>query len=385
MPLSTILALLHVLAVKNSSGFDDFLSQISGLLIVTCVAGLIWVALMALVMQRASERRRRSQQGLDPLPGIHVTAYKWVKKMLASGQPSPAAQKPPERKKAPAPEPVLAPDLGMLVGNLDQPNVDALSGESDTGEELSGETPIVEMPAVYVPTPEPEPAYNPVRIDLPEEIVPMPESSRSSVNVAPPPDAVEVLRVWRDLADGGLIVEIGGRQFRSLNELRSAELERRFLNVVRDLNTLSSTPGRRTESPPVSSAAPLDVPSTALPAEPQAPVKPAQKDAGIDLPQQSLSPGSMLRQMRRVAMGQTPEPIEARPVLSIAEQIEALLQERLADHPDFSQRSIHVSPSLHGGVKIEVDGKSYEGVGDVEDEAVRNFLIDIVREWEQGQ
>ncbi len=93
----------------------------------------------------------------------------------------------------------------------------------------------------------------------------------------------------------------------------------------------------------------------------------------------------MLRQMRRVAMGQTPEPIEARPVLSIAEQIEALLQERLVDHPDFSQRAIHVSPSLHGGVKIEVDGKSYEGVGDVEDEAVRNFLIDIVREWEQSQ
>jgi hypothetical protein len=209
----------------------------------------------------------------------------------------------------------------------------------------------------------------------PTTAIPSPSADNLPLGVQPR-DSVEVLRVWRDLSDGMLIVEIDGKQFRSLNDLRSAELERRFLNVVRDLNALS-TPGYRADLPPSA----IDPAPQNAPAAPP----PAAKEAGADAMSPSLSPGSMFRQMRRVAMGQKPEPVEIKPTLSIAEQIEELLQARLAELPAHLDRAIHVRPSLHGGVQIEVDGRYYEGIGEVEDDEVRNLLIDIVREWEQSQ
>jgi hypothetical protein len=70
-------------------------------------------------------------------------------------------------------------------------------------------------------------------------------------------------------------------------------------------------------------------------------------------------------------------------MLSIPDQIEALLQKRLVDHPEFAEREIHVRPSPHGGVRIEVDGEFFDGVGEVADDQVRALIQDVVREWEK--
>jgi hypothetical protein len=356
----SILYYLHILAINDSSGVGDFLGQISGLLLVTCAAGVIWIGLMALVMQRATERRRRAQLGLEPLPAFHITAYRWIMNAVSP----PAAKQPdaPPRSGPARQEPMPAPDLDMLTGDLPQPDLAAMTGHDAPRE----------APVRVSPSPEPEP---PVEEAAPESSPP-PEPLYAE-DAAPdqppqgePPDSVELLRVWRDLTDGALVVEIGGKRFRSLNELRRVDLERRFLNVVRDLDALS-TPPRREPSP--SSPARDETP----PARPQPPPEEAQPT--------SMGPGAMLRQMRRVAMGQTPEPVEQKPERSIADQIEDLLQARLADMPSFSGREVHVRPSLSGGVQIEVDGQVYDGVGDVDDDEVRDLLAGVVREWEESQ
>ena len=44
-----------------------------------------------------------------------------------------------------------------------------------------------------------------------------------------------------------------------------------------------------------------------------------------------------------------------------------------------------MQPSLGGLVIIKVDGKFYEGVGEVADDDVRALLQDVVREWEESQ
>ena len=93
----------------------------------------------------------------------------------------------------------------------------------------------------------------------------------------------------------------------------------------------------------------------------------------------------MFKQMGRVAMGYKPEPVEQAPLLSIPDQIEQVLQKHLADLPQYADRSIHVRPSPFGGVRIEVDGQFYEGVGDVADVQVRALIQDAVREWEKHQ
>ena len=93
----------------------------------------------------------------------------------------------------------------------------------------------------------------------------------------------------------------------------------------------------------------------------------------------------ILRQMSRVAMGRTLPPVEE-PVTGrgIAEEIEDLLQARLETLPEYRDRSVHVRPSLNG-VRIEVDNKAYEGIGEVDDPAIHALLLDVVREWENQQ
>ncbi|MEP0764338.1 MAG: hypothetical protein HRF48_16520, partial [Chloroflexota bacterium] len=90
---AALASLLHALALSESSGTTDFLGQVSGLLILTCIAGAIWVVLMALVFQRASERRRRAAQGLEPLPSLPVAFYQRLTGRLGSGSSPWAARR----------------------------------------------------------------------------------------------------------------------------------------------------------------------------------------------------------------------------------------------------------------------------------------------------
>lgn len=305
------------LAQTESSNIRDFLGQVSGLVALTCIAGIIWVVLTMFVMQRAAERRRRAALGLDPLPPFYAGLWRALRGERAASSPAarlePAA--PVRRPAAPLP------DLSLLTG---------------------------ETPA---PGPLPDPGAAPSE----PETEPEPDLSAS---VPPaegePADAVELLRVWRDLASGALIVEIAGRRYRSIGELRRAGLERRLNGVLQDLNALISRPAA---GPP-------------RPTAEEPPPPPAE---------------SSLRHIARVAMGQPTTPPAAAAPRSIADQIEDLLQQRLAAAPAFHGREIHVKPSLHGGVQIVVDDRQYEGVGDIDDPEVRALIEDVVREWEADQ
>jgi hypothetical protein len=441
---------------------SDFVGQISGLLILTCAAGVIWLGLMGLVMQRAAERRRRVRAGLPPLPGFHVTAARWIMKQWQgepkalpfSSEPAPAAQAPASPRGAPTPMPV--PDLALLMGDLPEPPAPApapdlaaivpepvsdewaRAGEAepppgpDEDVESPADTFATELAPDSAAAPPPN-AFGDPGVDVPgageagddlasllhvwrdlssgtlimeacgerfesparirdaearrrfagivAELVALggigPEEPRPARPVPadrslgapggpPPPDSAELLRVWRDLADGTLLVEMKDRRFAALAEMEDEALQRRFVSVVRELDALARS-------------APEE------PRRPAAPPPPRAKEPDPAAPPVSMSPGAMLRGMARAARGQAPEPVEEKPAPTIADQIEELLQARLADLPAYRQRAVHVSPSSQGGVRIEVDGSFYEGVGDVEDAEVRALLADVVREWESRQ
>lgn len=309
------LTLLRLLVAQaQSSNITDFFGQISGLVALTCGAGVIWVALTAFVMQRAAERRRRAAEGLAPLPSVYSSLWRTLR-----GEPS---EEPPARVALePAAPAALMPDLSLLID----------------------EAPLVR--AAPEPALPPEPESAPVPASQPG-----PPNSDDDV-LGTPPETDEVLRVWRDRASGALIVAIDGQRFVAGETPPGSDLERRFASVVRDL-------------------------SAAIP-RPEAAPAPADPSAGRG--------SSTLRQIGRVAIGQpVVEPPAAGP-RSIADQIEELLQDRLTRLPEFSGRSIHVRPSLHGGVNIVIDNRQYDGVGEVDDPAVRALLEDVVRQWEATQ
>ncbi len=208
-------------------------------------------------------------------------------------------------------------------------------------------------------------------------------------------EAVEVLTVLRDVVDGKLIVQMGDKAYQNVNV--NAEFRTRLQKVLRELGQETAA----TEPPPSGEAGPADelletsidapislsslLDSAEMPAvtppttSSSAPPPPAfgGKMPG-DLPSFRLEDNPMPKKRRGQKLDLQPVP-----EINIAAAIEAYLQHKLSYTAEFSGRSIHIYPAPDGGVSIEVDGKYYEAVGDVQDVQVREFLAQTIQEWQE--
>lgn len=244
-------------------------------------------------------------------------------------------------------------------------------------------------------------------------------------HVSPPPDTAEVLHLWRDVADGSLIIQIGPDYYRTMGDITAAGQERRFMAVLRELARIAKETAGEVSAPPPApapaqavvppaqvAAAPTPPPPAAeapVPAqEPDIPPMPPQPEAEaiVRAAQRVQNRPSLTADLERENTGDDSEslgtffgnvrdavkrggrPPEKKPEplpLTIADHIEEFLQARLRTaSAELQNRRIHIRPALHGGVRIEVDGRFYEAVGDIEDEAVRRFVIDAIQGWEAG-
>jgi len=297
----------------------SFAGQIQGLICVTALSGMLWLGLMVLIFQRAAERRRRRQLGMEPLPSFFTQGWRWLQ---GRNQPAP-------------PSTIPLPDLTALTNEL--PTPDLLE------------------PLIENETPAEEPHFmEDIPLDIDLDTAPPTDTHIGAAMPAPPTltvkthgvlfdevpeDAAEILRLYRDLNGGTIIVDMRGQVFSTINQIKGTKYEGRFMNLVRELVKLSGQ-AELTEAPPVVS------PSKAPP--------PPPSTTSTD-------------------------------TIGIAGQIEAFLQNRLGFHPEFRGRNIHVHPAADGGVKIEVDGQYFMAVGEVADPAVRVFLQAVIHDWSESQ
>jgi len=231
----------------------------------------------------------------------------------------------------------------------------------------------------------------------------MPPPQPVPVPMPPPPpmstqydNAHEVLRVLRDNLTGRLIVEIAGRRYERVSDIRDPDIGRGFVTTIKDLQkfmagtqspatSLPSIPEpQRPPEPPATTssqppAATFSQPPTAPSGQPPAPT-PARKTLS-DLPpiqKPSMNPFKQAKVLKDMEKELGPAP------KSIPEQIDEILQERLARTPHRG-RGCRVYLSPKGGVVFELDGKTYEGVGDVPDPEVQAIIRSAVAEWEKKQ
>jgi hypothetical protein len=158
-----------------------------------------------------------------------------------------------------------------------------------------------------------------------------------------PADAVEVLRVWRDLSDGRLLIGMKDQVFSDFASLQASGLGARFLTLLDSLAQFAPAPSRPAPSP-------LEAKS-----------------------------GSRLGAVLGVLAN--PKGTEEAAPLGIAAQIEAFLQARLATQPDLRGRGLHIHAADDGGVQIEADGAFYQGIGDIPDDEIRAFLQETMEAW----
>lgn len=192
-------------------------------------------------------------------------------------------------------------------------------------------------------------------------------------------DAAEVMTIYRDVAEGGLLVQIGTQVYRHPPASADSEFRRRFATTVRELSSVIASP------PPTPKA------EAAASAQPPAPARATGEIPGLRMPSAAVPlPGDLPKfKMPDVVeppkRGRRRPPSEPIPEINIAQAIEDYLQFKLAGTDRFPGRQIHVRSAAGGGLRIEVDQSSYETVADVADADVRAFLQEAIEEWQSRQ
>ncbi len=203
-------------------------------------------------------------------------------------------------------------------------------------------------------------------------------------------EAVEVMAIMRDIVDGKLIVQMGDKLYKNI--YTDADFKEKFTKLMRELaQTAQAKPVAPSAEP---APAPTPSPTPPMLMEDTPPEPPARKVESLppppiapdgtmpgDLPSFKIEDQQPIQPRKR---GQKLD-IQPAPELDIAGAIEAYLQHKLKHTTDYTGRSIHVYPSSDGGVRIEVDGQYYDGVGDIRDDTVRAFMQQTIQEWQDRQ
>jgi hypothetical protein len=83
-----------------------------------------------------------------------------------------------------------------------------------------------------------------------------------------------------------------------------------------------------------------------------------------------------------IAQVKKPEPEKNIKSLSIVQQIDTVLQEKLMTSP-LAKRGIRLQESAQGGVEVYVGLQKFDAVGDVPDEEIKAAIRSAIAEWEK--
>ncbi|GIK65991.1 MAG: hypothetical protein BroJett018_37850 [Chloroflexota bacterium] len=370
--------------MQGDSSFNDFLTQgpIIRLAVTTCFFGLLWLSAVFLVNRRSAERRRRKREGLPPLPNAFTQLTSTLRRVSQNSairmQPQTANASTGYVSKVPLP------DLNMLTSDLPEPDFDNFVAMVDQ---------IQQAPPAVTPKPTSSFAASDTHEGEFEEIKMTnqssgnefvgndPRRSTSTIYIAGsneiPADAVEVMRVWRDVSDGSLIIQMNGKVFQTVGEMQDRGLAKRFISLVRDLAQMARVGAQAVGLPvPNFDSSASVVSEQGAWAAPKTPINvPASTSPRTGQDYSTMEPPLIV-----TGLDQAPPANN-----TIAGQIEELLQYRLMQNSMFQHRSIHVRANPDNTIRIEADGRTYQHVDEVVDVDVREFIQSVIREWEARQ
>lgn len=224
-----------------------------------------------------------------------------------------------------------------------------------------------------------------------------PTSDLGTPKEAAPDDPGEVMRVIRDQQTGRVLVQVDGQQYAHIREIKDAQVGRRVLWAIADLlrftggmaanpQTLQSIqrPGEAGATPPAvqQAATPLAAPAQTPPAAAPAVASPAGPLAAPQTePQEKLDVGqSIVSFFQRGFRPRVSTPTGD----SFIDQVEIILQKRLAALPTPLPQDVHVQSGANGLLEIQVGLSVYHSPEEVPNPAIRKLIQDAVAEWENS-
>jgi hypothetical protein len=213
---------------------------------------------------------------------------------------------------------------------------------------------------------------------------------------------IEVMRLLRDRVTGALVVEMAGKKYRAVREIRDGETGRRFLQTAADLVQFTEVmlPREREKEPlrqpPAPSALVQGMVSNLEeePPVPRTPAPPSVEQEFLDSLRQleseqtefespSLSPIEFFRRgfaarRRAQLQGDVPAP------RSFVDEIEEILQRFVRTYPSFVGKEVHIGTGPEGRIQIQVEQDFYSAPDDIPDPEIRGIIKAAIQEWEKS-
>ncbi len=223
--------------------------------------------------------------------------------------------------------------------------------------------------------------------DMPSPLVP-----DRLVPAAPPLEKVEkvekggleVMRVLRVGALGELVVEVKGERYRKLVEIRDGTVGRRILLAIQELNEFAGSHAQRPlpEMQRIDSSGAQGAEPTAAQQAFLAQLQEPKVDEEPEPPKSGLV-DYWRRGLSRSRRQEAAKVAEQEPK-SFIDELEEMLQLRLAGRAEMDSRSVHFKSTPTVELRIEVDGGHYESIDDVPYPDVKSLLKATIRAWELG-
>ena len=186
-----------------------------------------------------------------------------------------------------------------------------------------------------------------------------PEGNPDSMTTADPPQAgeQELIRVSRT-EKGKLVIFVQGQRRRHLREITDPQVGRETIEAIKAVMAFAEgwLPASRHVSP-----------------QPPPGASDADEEAFLE----------RLRQTDLFSARRVPKPTVSEPLIPV-EAINDLVQQRLQERPELTDRHVNMTTEADGSLRIYVGPRSFESVDEIPETAVRTLIQDAIHEWERS-
>ncbi len=198
---------------------------------------------------------------------------------------------------------------------------------------------------------------------------------------------IEIMQILRVPPMGKLVVSFNNQRYESINQVPDAKVRQLMQAAIGELITFAGSYQKLVDA---GVAPPLNTPQAApTPPPPPPPAEESEEatsfvsrmeQARDEIKSAKAKPTiSLLANLRpRPARNEA----SANKMLSLIEQVDAILQRHLQSEPDLAERKIHLIQDTGGGLLIEVDGKQYQRPRDIDDARIQEMIKRALKEWE---
>ncbi len=198
---------------------------------------------------------------------------------------------------------------------------------------------------------------------------------------------IEIMKILRVPPMGKLVVSYNDQRYESISEISNAKVRQLMQAAIGELITFAGGYQNLVDSgvaPPLTPtannvAAPTDAETQATDTSEAARFlnRLEQERDALKSTKPKPSP-SLLNNLRRP----TTTEAGANKMLSLVEQVDAILQRYLLTDPDLADRDIHLVQDVKGGLVIEVDGKRYDRPREIDNPRIQVMIKRALKEWE---